>query len=118
MGAYQKLKSLKTGLRWTTALIDRLWELAWRSWEHRNEVLRERENEVSREQGSRMNRKVTEAFNNLNRRAIPQKDRHILQIPLRRILLKDCPYKETWLHNADSALQAMRRASWKVISRE
>jgi hypothetical protein len=58
-------------------LTHKLWDIALDLWEHRNEVLHKRENEVSGDQERKLNRKVMEVLNNLNRRAMPQKDRHI-----------------------------------------
>jgi hypothetical protein len=37
---YEFLDSRRTGLRWLTALIQKLWDVAWDMWDHRNRVLR------------------------------------------------------------------------------
>jgi hypothetical protein len=34
----------RTGLRWLTALIQKLWDVAWDMWDHRNRVLHDQEN--------------------------------------------------------------------------
>jgi hypothetical protein len=36
---YEFLDSRRTGLRWLTALIQKLWDVAWDMWDHRNRVL-------------------------------------------------------------------------------
>jgi hypothetical protein len=37
---YEFLDSRRTGLRWLTALIQKLWDVAWDMWDHRNRALR------------------------------------------------------------------------------
>jgi hypothetical protein len=36
---YEFLDSRRTGLRWLTALIQKLWDVAWDMWDHRNRAL-------------------------------------------------------------------------------
>jgi hypothetical protein len=45
---YKTIKSLRTGKRWTVALIKKMWEIMWDLWEHRNGVLHEKDNAVLR----------------------------------------------------------------------
>ena len=40
---YEYIRSKKTGLRWTSALIRKLWQIAWDMWEHRNGILHDKE---------------------------------------------------------------------------
>jgi hypothetical protein len=40
--------SRRTGLRWLTALIQKLWDVAWDMWDHRNRVLHQ-EHSVARD---------------------------------------------------------------------
>jgi hypothetical protein len=40
---YEFLCSRITGLRWLSALIHKLWQVAWDMWEHRNGVLHDKE---------------------------------------------------------------------------
>jgi hypothetical protein len=44
---YEWLGSRKSGLRWLTALIQKLWDTAWDMWDHRNRVLHEMEHMVA-----------------------------------------------------------------------
>ena len=43
---YETLKSRKTGRRWATLLIRKLWDVAWDFWEHRNGILHKVDNTV------------------------------------------------------------------------
>ena len=36
---YKKKKSRRSGLRWTTAIIKKLFDVSWDMWEHRNGIL-------------------------------------------------------------------------------
>jgi hypothetical protein len=38
--------SRKTGLRWLTALIIKLWDVAWDQWQHRNGILHDNETNI------------------------------------------------------------------------
>jgi len=40
---YLWIQSKRTGLRWLSALIRKLWDLAWDMWDHRNQILHDRE---------------------------------------------------------------------------
>ena len=42
--------SRRSSLRWVSALICKLWDVAWDQWEHRNGILHETENEVTEHQ--------------------------------------------------------------------
>jgi hypothetical protein len=35
---YSSLGQARSGLRWTTALVLKLWQVAWNMWEHRNQI--------------------------------------------------------------------------------
>jgi hypothetical protein len=47
---YEWLGSRRSGLRWLTALIQKLWDTAWDMWQHRNRVLHDTEHSVARDQ--------------------------------------------------------------------
>jgi hypothetical protein len=40
---YSLIHSRRSGRRWTIELIKRLWQIAWDIWQHRNDVLHEKE---------------------------------------------------------------------------
>jgi hypothetical protein len=40
---YRSLGSRRTGLRWTVAIINKLWDIAWDLWEQRNGILHDKE---------------------------------------------------------------------------
>jgi hypothetical protein len=46
---YEWIGSRRSGLRWLTALIQKLWDIAWDMWDNRNRVLHEQEHSVARD---------------------------------------------------------------------
>jgi hypothetical protein len=44
---FQEIGKQKSGLRWTSALIQKIWQVAWDQWEHRNAILHNPENLVT-----------------------------------------------------------------------
>jgi len=67
---YSVTRSNKTGKRWVSALIQKLWDTAWDLWEHHNGVLHQNENQVTKSMELHLNRRVTRVFFNLCSRAL------------------------------------------------
>jgi regulator of sirC expression with transglutaminase-like and TPR domain len=44
---FQEIGKQNSGLRWTSALIQKIWQVAWDQWEHRNAILYNSENLVT-----------------------------------------------------------------------
>jgi putative intracellular protease/amidase len=44
---YQWIGSRRTGRRWITALVQKLWDVAWDQWEHRNHVLHDQDTSIA-----------------------------------------------------------------------
>ena len=92
---YQLIRSRKTGKRWVTALIQKLWEIAWDLWEHRNGVLHERENAITRSMGLQLNQRISRVYVQLLSSPLRFNDKHILSLPLSSLLKKAVHYKLT-----------------------
>ncbi len=56
---YEWLGGRRSGLRWLTALIQKLWDIAWDMWDIGNRVLHETEHSVARDL---QNRQITDEF--------------------------------------------------------
>jgi len=84
----------RTGKRWLTAVIQKLWDIAWDLWDHRNQILYDKEQGVAlaelhaaiRHQKSLGSRALT-----IDTRAL---FRQVLQA---NFYNKPTPYKEAWL---------------------
>jgi hypothetical protein len=44
---FREIGKQNSGLRWTSALIQKIWQVAWDQWEHRNAILHNSENLVT-----------------------------------------------------------------------
>jgi hypothetical protein len=106
-------KSNKTGRRWVIAIIQKLWDTAWDLWEHRNEVLHEKENLVTRAMGLHLNRRVTRVFLDLCSRPLRANDSHLVRLPLSKLLERKVSYKTQWLRVAEPALREDRHQAWQ-----
>jgi hypothetical protein len=111
---YAIIKSTKTGKRWAAAIIQKLWNMAWDLWEHRNGILYDEENQVTRTMILQLNARVLRIYNDLSSRALRHNDRHLVHLSLSKLLKKDSNYKVTWLTVAEPALQHGRRVSWQT----
>jgi hypothetical protein len=47
---FQEIGKQNSGLRWTSALIQNIWQVAWDQWEHRNVILHNYDNLVTQEE--------------------------------------------------------------------
>ena len=56
---YEWIKSRKSGERWLAALIQKVWDVAWDLWEHRNSIAHETE---SCQKTLQLKRDITEEF--------------------------------------------------------
>jgi hypothetical protein len=43
---FARIGSARSPKRWTTALIQKLWDVAWDMWEHRNDILHNQEQSI------------------------------------------------------------------------
>ena len=109
---YNSIRSLRTGKRWAVALIKKMWDTAWDLWEHRNGILHATENVVSDAEIRLLHRKVTDIFNRLQSLLLPPHDRHLISLPVSRLLKKDRIYKEAWLTNALAAISGHNNTQW------
>jgi hypothetical protein len=105
-------KSNQMGKRWVSALIKKLWDTAWDMWELRNGVLHEKENLVTRSMGLHLNQRMTRVFLQLCSRALRTTDRHLVHLPLSKLLERNAAYKIQWLEVAEPALRADRQQVW------
>ena len=85
--------SRRTGLRWVTALIQKLWDVAWDQWQHRNGVLHEKDSAILltevdgaiKDQWAKGTREITED------------GKIMLRMGLRKVLALSLELKEGWL---------------------
>jgi hypothetical protein len=108
------IKSTKSGRRWATALIQKMWDTAWDLWEHRNEALHQKENLITRTMGLHLNHRVTRAFMELCSRPLRPNNSYLVRLPLSKLLERNVSYKAQWLTVAEPALCDNRRQIWQA----
>jgi hypothetical protein len=111
---YKTRRSNRSGRRWASAIILKLWNTAWDVWEHRNAVLNDQENSVTQLMHNQLNARVSRAYNDLYSRTLQQHNRHLVHLTLYNLLRRDTNYKVAWLSVAEPALKAGRSAAWRA----
>jgi hypothetical protein len=102
---YSSIRSLRTGRRWHQALLNRLWDIAWKLWEHRNHFMHEKIN-TSQDEVEKIDRKLVDLYNKLTDR-VSDCDSYLLSAPLHRLKAKGLVYKKEWIQQAKTALAAL-----------
>ena len=95
------IKSRKTGRRWLSSLIRKLWQVAWDMWEHRNSILHDREvGQAAEERATRIREEFDEGC------VLLDKDAQLLFRPgLNRILRYREGQQKAWLARIEVARQ-------------
>ena len=99
---YEWLKRRNTGKAWVKALIQKVWQVSWSMWDHRNDV---RLNTISPS-----DRRVIEDFNHQIREefligidGIGPRDHHWFAQPIAHVLEYDKEHKAQWIASVDLA---------------
>jgi hypothetical protein len=99
---YQWCKSRKSGRRWATSLIQKLWDIAWDLWEHRIGIVHAQANAANLHNMTLVDQEIRAHF----RRGfigLSQRDHHLFQSDVHDILAAPVQYRRKWLHRADTA---------------
>jgi hypothetical protein len=95
----QWIGSRRSGLRWLTALIQKLWDIAWDTWDHRNRVLHDTELSVARDIELQQ---ITEQFQ-LSRAGLPNEVKALFRGGRTRLLQQQPAYQTAWLIRVQAA---------------
>ena len=108
---YNFIKSRRTGKRWLTAVIEKLRDLAWDLWEHRNKIqLEVKERERNTSNRLTISIEFRKGYYELERR-----DYHLFQKRDINLLFMEHPDKQdAWLNRVQGA---RRRAQHRLTSR-
>jgi hypothetical protein len=100
--------SPQRGLRWTVALILKLWQVAWNMWEHRNSILHEQKLQLELET---INIQVGVMIEQCKEGRFKSIDFEGLINPeeLKRVAEGTCIYKKTWIHHIESRKNRLAR---------
>jgi hypothetical protein len=107
---YINIGERKTGQRWISSLIKKLWEIAWDLWEHRNGVLHDKINGYANQS---LTEKIKELWRHPLLKATPS-IKHMLKEGEELILGKSQQQKQQWVIRVEAAIQryaTMREAT-------
>jgi hypothetical protein len=111
---YSGIKSRRSSKRWATALITKLWNVAWDLWEFRNGVFHQKLNHSQLEDTNALDVKVRDISHKLNQTGLLPKDRHLMSISITRLLLLPRIQKVEWLNQATLALAHVKKRQFQI----
>jgi hypothetical protein len=98
---YLETNSKLTGKKWSSAIIRKVWEIAWKLWEHRNNTIYNKECIL---QGEIIDEKVVKLWNNTEMRKIKAL-RKIIPDELSAILSTSLSQKQQWTARVEAAIR-------------
>jgi hypothetical protein len=105
---YRSIRSLRTGRRWASQLIQKLWGVAWDMWEHRNGVLHKQNQGHSQYETRSLDTQLKTLYLSLQG-TLPPSDTYLFTDPLSTLLKRSFRLKREWLHQAKSAQSRQQR---------
>jgi hypothetical protein len=94
-----KIRSTKSSKRWLTALIRKLWQVAWDLWEHRNGFLHEKDNNLIEQQ---VNGQIQQQFN-LGYQDLDNQSQLLFTGGVKGIVHKPLETRQQWLRRVQVA---------------
>ena len=98
-------KSPRTSKRWTTSLIQKLFNVAWDQWDHRNAILHNTENKFDQAESIKVDAAIREEFR-IGKNALPRADHGLFRAGATRILARTLTNKQRWLYFVATARQS------------
>jgi hypothetical protein len=96
---YVYIKSKKTGLRWLSALIRKMWQVSWDMWEHRNGILHDKEKgQAALERAGQIRDEFDEGWEELDRDA-----RLLFRPGVARVLKYQAAQQKAWIARIETA---------------
>jgi hypothetical protein len=99
---YEWLGRRNTGKKWATVLIQKVWEVSWDMWDHRNDVRLKTITPAKKRRILALNLLVANEYER-GREGLRTKDQHWLSKPLEHILQYDLNRKEQWAESVQLA---------------
>ena len=97
-------KSPRTSKRWTSALIQKVFEVTWDQWEHRNGILHDDDNKFDKATELRVDTAIRNQFR-VGTGSLPRADHGLFRAGVQRILARTLKRKQGWLHFVRTARQ-------------
>ncbi len=93
---YKDIGSLRTGRRWASLLVARLWSVGFHMWDHRNKCLHSEDNWANQRIARQADRRIRTEFQSGHRSLLPE-GRALFRSPLAHRLRSPLASKVRWL---------------------
>ena len=110
---YAWCRSKKSGRRWTTALITKLWDIAWDLWEQRIGIFHGQANAETLHGMIEVDNSICTQYH-CGPGLLSQRDHHLFNRPLSDILDESITYRQRWLLRVETARE--RVARWHALT--
>jgi len=101
---WSQVQSRKSSKRWTSALIQKLWDISWDMWEHRNNELHSGGVEQQQILHSAVDDQIQQAYDG-GAQQLPRDALHLLNTPKETVLHYPLESKHLWLASVHAAQQ-------------
>jgi hypothetical protein len=96
---FQTIHSKKSPRRWISALIRKMWQIAWDLWEHRNGFLHDKDTTIISIQ---TDAKIVQEFN-IGAQHLDHATKALFRVGVQAVLSKPLDVKQQWLRRVDAA---------------
>jgi hypothetical protein len=103
---FSRIGSARSPKRWTIALIQKMWDIAWNMWEHRNGILHDKEQSIILQH---LNTNIREEFKK-GMSGLPKEAKALFSQGCAAVLAKPAEVKQQWL----ARIQLARRRALKM----
>jgi len=114
---YLWCRSRKSGRRWTIALIQKLWDVAWDLWEHRNGFVHAKENVEIREGMALIDDNIRSEFQR-GPHGLQPRDHYLFDGTIGTLLQSSIIYRQRWLRRVETARARASRRQAMTLSGE
>ena len=114
---YQWCRSKKSGRRWTSSLIQKLWDIAWDLWEHRIGIVHSRENAERLHNMPSVDNEIRTQFRR-GSHGLSRRDYYLFQGEVKDILDAPIIYRQRWLQRVETARARAERRLATTYSAE
>jgi hypothetical protein len=99
---YRAIGSQRSGLRWTVAVIKKLWDVAWDLWEQRNGFLHRAEYEDTLHDTENLDAEIRFQLRRGNNN-LPRRTQYLFDIEATDLLQTSVRHRQQWLHSVYAA---------------
>jgi len=94
--SWSQVQSRKSSRRWTSALIQKLWDISWDMWDHRNKELHSGGHNQQQILHSAVDDQISQVYDG-GAQQLPRDALHLLRTPKETVLQYSLESKQLWL---------------------